>query len=184
VKGEPIDIEGAAHLASEDLFQFRSWILGRIGARPANQKQTQNQRKGADSGIDGELFFRDSPNGPPKHVVISVKGGNLGPADVRELFGVVKRENAAMGVLLTLRTPTRAMQVEAAKGGFFESQRGRYPKIQIVTAQQVLDGQGVDVPGVHVPGLRKGRRAVRPHEQLRIPGLASTRAPAPARVSK
>jgi site-specific DNA-methyltransferase (adenine-specific) len=175
VKGEPVDIEGATQLASEDLCQFRWWILGRIGARPANQKQ----RNGAHSGIDGELFFRDSPNGPPKQVVIAVKGGNPGPADVRELAGVVKQENAAMGVLLTLRKPTRAMQVEATKAGFFESQLGRHPKIQIVAAEQILDGRGVDVPGVHVAGL-KGRHAPPPHEQLRTRGLASTRAPAPS----
>jgi site-specific DNA-methyltransferase (adenine-specific) len=180
VKGEPVDIEGAAQLASEDPHQFRWWILGRIGARPANQKK----KKGADSGIDGERFFRDAPNDPPKRVVISVKGGNLQPAHVRELVGVVKREDAAIGVLLTLRKPTPAMVVEAAKAGFFESHLGRHPKIQILTAEQVLDGRGVDLPGAHIAGLRKARRAARPQEQLRIPGLASTRAPVSARLKK
>jgi site-specific DNA-methyltransferase (adenine-specific) len=179
VKGEPVDLEGAVQLASEDRYQFEWWILGRIGARPANQK-----KKGADSGIDGELLFRDSPNGPPKRVVISVKSGNLQPAFVRELAGIVKREEAAIGVLLTLRKPTQAMEVEAAKAGFFESHLGRHPKIQILTAEQVFEGRGVDVPGAHLTGLKKARRSPRPHEQLRIPGLASTRAPAAARVKK
>ena len=141
-------------------------------------------KKGADSGIDGELFFRDTPNGPPKRVVISVKGGNLQPAYVRELVGVVKREDAALGVLLTLRKPTHAMEVEAAKAGFFESHLGRHPKIQIVTAEQVLDGKGIDVPGMHSAGLKKAHRAPPPHEQLRIPGVASTRVSAPTGAKK
>ena len=163
VRGEPVDIEGAARLANEDPFQFQWWILGRIGARPANQKQSQKMKNAADSGIDGELFFRDAPNAPPRHAAISVKGGNLEPAHIRELVGVVKRENAAVGVLLTLRKPTRAMEVEAARAGFFESHLGRHPKIQIVTAEQVLAGKG----------------------QLRIPGLASTsHAGASARAGK
>jgi hypothetical protein len=171
VKGEPVDLEGAAQLASEDPYQFQWWILGCVGARPVNQ----TKKKGADSGIDGELFFRDAPSGPPKRVVISVKGGNLQPAHVRELVGVVQREDVPIGVLLTLRPPTRAMEVEATKAGFFESRQGRHPRIQILTASQVLDGQGIDVPGAPVAGLKKARRAPPPHEQLRIPGMASTR---------
>jgi DNA modification methylase len=180
VKGEPVDLEGAVRLASEDPYQFRWWILGRVGARPADQKK----KKGADSSIDGELFFRDAPNGLPKRVVISVKGGALQPAHVRELVGVVKREDAAIGVLLTLRKPTHAMEVEAAKGGFFESRLGRHPKIQIMTAEQVLGGKEIDVPGAYIAGLKKARRAPPPHEQLRIPGVASTRAAAPFGIKK
>jgi hypothetical protein len=64
VKGEPVDLEGAVQLASEDPYQFQWWMLGRVGARPTNQRK----KKGADSGIDGELFFRDSPNGAPNRV--------------------------------------------------------------------------------------------------------------------
>jgi site-specific DNA-methyltransferase (adenine-specific) len=175
VKGEPVDVEGATRLASEDPYQFQWWILGRVGARPANQRK----KKGADSGIDGELFFRDSPTGPPQRVVISVKEGNLQPAHVRELVGVVKRENAAIGVLLTLRRPTPAMQVEAARAGVFESHLGRHPKIQILTAAQVIGGRGVDVPGAHIVGRKKARRAPPPHEQLRIPASPLRERPRP-----
>jgi site-specific DNA-methyltransferase (adenine-specific) len=116
--------------------------------------------------------------------VISVKSGSLERAHVRELVGAVKREDAAGGVLLTLRKPTRAMEVEAAKAGFVESHFGRHPKIQIVTAEHVLAGRGVEVPGAHIAGLKRARRASRPHEPSRIPGIASTRAPVSARLAK
>jgi site-specific DNA-methyltransferase (adenine-specific) len=155
VKGEPVDIDGAKQLMADDPYQFQWWMLGRVGARPVDQKK----KKGADSGIDGELFFKDSPTGSPKRVVISVKGGNLQAAHVRELVGVVNRENAAIGVLLTMHKPTRAMQVEATKAGFFESHLGRHPKIQMLTAEQVLDGRWIDVPGARLEGLKRTRRA-------------------------
>jgi DNA modification methylase len=164
VKGEPVDVEGAAQLAREDADQFRWWVLGRVGARPANQKT----KRGADSGIDGELFFRDSPIHPPKRVAFSVKGGSLEPASIRKLVGVVQREDAAMGVLLTLRKPTPSMELEAAKAGFFESRLGRHSKIQIVTVAQVLEGRGVDVPGAHLAGLKKAHPASPRREQMRI----------------
>jgi site-specific DNA-methyltransferase (adenine-specific) len=155
VKGEPVDLDGAIRLASEDPYQFRWWILGRVGGRPSNQKK----KKGADSGIDGELFFRDSPIGPAKRVVISVKCDTLQPADVREIAGAVEREGAAGGVLLTLHRSTQAMTAEAAKAGFVEPYLGRHPIIQIVTVEQVLEGRGIDVPGAHIAGLKKARRA-------------------------
>jgi DNA modification methylase len=178
VKGEPVDMEGAARLAGEDPHQFQWWILGRIGARPANQKRA----KGADFGIDGEMFFRDSPAGPLKRVVISVKDGDIQPAAVRDLIGAVQREDAAIGVLLTLGEPTQAMEVEAARAGFYESHLGRHPRIQIVTAAQVIDGRGVDAPVAQVGGSRKARRAPPRREPMRIPGLASTRVPASTRA--
>ena len=173
VTGVPVSIEGAAQLARDNPYQFQWWVLSRVGARPVDEKK----KKGADSGVDGELFFRDHPTAPPGRVVISVKGGNIQPAYVRELVGVVNREKAAIGVLLTLREPTQSMLVEATKAGFYESRMGRHPKIQIVTAAQVLDGRGIDVPGAHLANLRKARRAPPRNEQMAIPGLASARRP-------
>jgi DNA modification methylase len=161
VKGEPVDLEGARQLAHDDPFQFQWWILGRVGARPSDRK------KGADSGIDGELFFRDVPHGAAdKRVVISVKSGKLQPAHVRELRGVVSREGAAIGTLLTLHEPTHAMATEAAKAGFYESHWGRHPRIQILTAEQVLDERGIDYPGANVTAVKKARHAPPRHERL------------------
>jgi hypothetical protein len=172
IRGEPLDIAGARQLANDDPFQFQWWILGRVGARPSDR------RRGADSGIDGELLFRALPSGPPdRRVVISVKSGRLSPAHVRELRGVVTRENAAMGVLLTLQDPTSAMSTEAAKAGFYESHRGSHPRIQILTADEILKGRAIDYPGGDVAAVKKARRAPPRNEQMSIPGLASGRPP-------
>ena len=94
VTGEPVNIEGATQLAVEDPYQFQWWILDRIGARPVDKKK----KKGADSGIDGELFFAGAvPTAAPRRAIISVKAGKITPAHVRELRGVIEREGLEMG---------------------------------------------------------------------------------------
>jgi site-specific DNA-methyltransferase (adenine-specific) len=171
VRGEPVDLDGARQLAQEDPFQFQWWILSRVGARPSDRK------KGPDSGIDGELFFRDTPQGnSDKRVVISVKSGKTQPAHVRELLGVMAREQSAMSALLILQDPTQAMLTEAAKAGFYQSHWGRHPRLQILTAAEVLDGRMLDCPGSNVTATKIRKRAPARNEQMvLIPGVVSTR---------
>ena len=103
-------------LAKEDPYQFQWWALGLVGARPVEQK------KGADKGIDGRMFFHDDAESQKtKQVVLSVKSGGVTVAHVRDLLGVVEREKAAIGVLITMEEPTRNMKAESAAAGFYES---------------------------------------------------------------
>jgi hypothetical protein len=112
-----------------------------VGARPHEEK------KGADKGIDGRLYFRDDPKAPAKQVLISVKAGNLHRNQVHELRGVVDREQAALGVLLTMQEPTRPMREEAASAGFYDSSWGsRHPRLQILTVGELLAGKTIDYP--------------------------------------
>ncbi|MCK4790711.1 MAG: hypothetical protein KAV87_43650, partial [Desulfobacteraceae bacterium] len=53
VIGEPTALSDAKALAEQDPYQFQWWALGLVGARPVEQK------KGADKGIDGRLYFHD-----------------------------------------------------------------------------------------------------------------------------
>jgi site-specific DNA-methyltransferase (adenine-specific) len=156
IRGEPESLEAAEHLAKDDPSGFAWWILGRVGARP---RQGEN---GADFGIDGDMFFHDEPGTPQKRVVFSVKCGTTGPGDVRELRGVVDRDHAAIGVLLTMRDPTRAMTAEAARASFCESAGARHSRIQILSVPQILSGCGVDLPRASAVGVKKTRRVSRP----------------------
>ncbi len=115
VHGTPKDLESAIDLARRDKYQFQWWAVSLVDARPYGGK-----KKGADGGIDGILFFRSDKDKTEK-ALISVKGGdNVGVGMVRELIAVVEREKAAVGVLISLGLPTRAMEREAAAAGFFE----------------------------------------------------------------
>jgi len=142
VIGEPVDLSGARALAAQDPYQFQWWALGLVGARPVEQK------RGADKGIDGRLFFHDDVEAQKtRQVLLSVKSGNVQVAHVRDLRGVVERENAAIGVLITLQEPTRSMRGEAASAGFYDSPWGtRHPKLQVLTIEELLRGTRIDLP--------------------------------------
>ena len=53
-------------------------------------------------------------------IILSVKGGDLKATDVRDLRGVIEREKAEIGVLLTLEEPTKPMRAEAASAGCYK----------------------------------------------------------------
>lgn len=68
--------------------------------------------------------------------------------DLRDLKGVLEREKASLGVYLTLKTPTGPMKVEAAEAGFYHSElfKRDYPRLQILTIQDVFDGKRPEYP--------------------------------------
>jgi DNA modification methylase len=142
--GEPVSLPDAEALAELNPYQFQWWALGLVGARPVVEK------KGADKGIDGRLYFHDEtgPKARTKQIIFSVKSGNTGVKDVRDLRGVVARENADIGVLITLQRPTQPMRAEAASAGFYRSPGWRkdYPRLQVVTIEELLDGRAVNYP--------------------------------------
>jgi hypothetical protein len=147
VVGEPKDVSGAQALAEQDRFQFQYWALGLVGARPAEQK------KGADRGIDGRLYFHDEAD-KTKQIILQVKSGHAGSPDVDKLRGVVEKEGAAIGVLITLEEPTQPMRRDAASAGFYLSPawQRNYPRIQILTIAELLAGKRLDYP----PGSGEG----------------------------
>jgi len=144
VIGEPVSLPDAKELAQEDRYQFEAWALGMVGAR------INDKKKGADKGIDGRLYFHDDQRpGNTKQIILSVKSGKIPANHIRELRGVVDREGAQIGVLLTLESSSRPMRAEAASAGFYTSPFGagkKHPKIQILTIEELLNGQGIDYP--------------------------------------
>lgn len=142
VIGEPVTLDGAMQLASEDRYQFQWWALGLLGARPLEQ----DRKKGADGGIDGKLFFHDDNSGKTKQIIFSVKSGKKKATDIRDLRAVVDRERAEIGVLVAMDAPSAKMRAEAASAGFYKSPWGQHPKLQILTIEDILNGKRVDSP--------------------------------------
>lgn len=156
VKGEPIALPHAKVLAEQNPYQFQWWALGLVGARPEEQK------KGADRGIDGRLYFHDEGSGgKTKKIIFSVKAGNTTVAHVRDLRGVIEREKAEIGVLITMQKITQPMRSEAAGAGFYESQWGKHPRIQILTIEELLAGKRIDYPPSRQVNVtfKKGQKA-------------------------
>ena len=98
-------------------------------------------------GIYGRLYFHDDDSGQSKQIIFSVKAGGVTVSQIRDLQGVLGREKAEIGVFVTFDEPTKPMQKEAAEAGFYKSTDGTtYPKLQILTIQQILDGETAGVP--------------------------------------
>ena len=171
VIGEPVSATDATGLAKEDPYQFQWWALGLVGARRAEQK------KGSDQGIDGRLYFHDEgQSGKTKQIILSVKSGHVSVAFLRDLRGVIEREKAEIGVLLTLEDATKPMITEAASAGFYKSPWGNHPRIQILTIAQLLEGKGIDYPHPSNVTFKRAPKAEAPlPEQMQ---LDDTEAPA------
>jgi DNA modification methylase len=136
VEGTPKDLDGARNLAERDKYQFQWWACSLVEAQPY-----QGKKKGADTGIDGIIFFQDDAQGAKK-IIVSVKGGeHVGRTMIADLKNTVEREKAEIGLFVTLAEPTQPMITEAASAGFYESPKGQFPKIQILTIQDLLSGK-------------------------------------------
>ena len=139
VHGTPKDLEGARDLAERDKYQFQWWACSLVDAQPF-----QGKKKGADGGIDGLIYFADAVGNKAatQRIVVSVKGGSVNVAQVRDLKGVLDREKAPIGLFVCLEEPTKPMRVEAAAAGFYKGGNGKdYPRLQLLTVAELLEGR-------------------------------------------
>jgi site-specific DNA-methyltransferase (adenine-specific) len=146
VIGDPKDLHSAKALAEHDRYQFEWWALGKVAARPA-----QDKKKGADKGIDGYIYFIDDNSGKAKSIIVSVKSGHVTVSQIRDLKGVLEREQAAIGVFITLQEPSKPMKEEAVSAGFYEPEQlpgKHYPKIQIRTIEELFEEKELEYPRV------------------------------------
>lgn len=151
VKGEPEDVQSAQQLAHDDRYQFQWWALSLVKARPINGVSKEG-KKGSDKGIDGVIAFIDDATGKSKRVLVQVKSGKVKSGDIRDLSGTIEREDAAMGVFITLEDPSRDMITEAVSTGFYHSLGWSkdYPKLQILTIADLLSGTNVQMPPLSI----------------------------------
>jgi site-specific DNA-methyltransferase (adenine-specific) len=163
VIGEPQDLAAAQQLAQDDRYQFQWWALSLIQAQPIGGESGSKQgKKGTDRGIDGIISFLDDPKQKPKKLIVQVKSGHVKSGDIRDLVGTLEREQAAIGVFITLEPATKEMQREAVSAGFYHSPNWNkdFQKIQILTIEELLSGAPVQMP----PTARTYKKAQRETE--------------------
>ena len=136
VHGTPKDLGGARDLALRDKYQFQWWAVSLVEAQPFGGK-----KKGADGGIDGVIYFKQDKK-TTRRVLVSVKGGeNINVGMIRDLKGVLERENEPLALFITLAKPTQPMLTEAASAGFHDLHGKKIPRIQIATIEDLLEGK-------------------------------------------
>lgn len=141
VTGLPTTLAGATMMWDQDPKAFEVWCVGEIDGIP-------NDKKGADKGIDGRIAFK--PDGKKtQFAVVSIKGGKLKADDVRSLAMVAQREKASslgFGVFVSIQKPTAGMRADAASAGTTTINGKRYPMVQCMTVEEILQGKRPDLP--------------------------------------
>jgi site-specific DNA-methyltransferase (adenine-specific) len=158
--GVPKDRDSALRLAAEKPHEFQNWFCLKVGGYPLD-----GGRKGADRGVDGH-FYPYETAAATSTGVISVKAGqNIGVAMLRDLRGVMERENYPYGLFLSACEPTRPMLAEAATAGLHETQFGAFPRMQILTPGDLFRGAGAKLPPLAPINRRAARVDMRASHQ-------------------
>ena len=77
---------------------------------------------------------------------------------IRDLGHVIDREKARVGVFITLAETTGPMRTEAVKAGFYETEYGKFPKIQILTIAELFAGKKPQLPWLDPAAFKKATR--------------------------
>lgn len=150
VEGVPRNLEGARDLWRRDKYHFQRWAVEQVDGFVTT-------RRGSDGGIDGRLYFARPGFPELRSMVIEVKGGvNVGIGVVRDLRGVLEREDADMAGLIVMDSlrPRQAANFnrEMASAGDLDVMGVQYPRMQILTAEEILNGKRFVTPSVAARG--------------------------------
>lgn len=151
--GIPRDHGGAEALFKLSPFEFERWVVMMLDGQP-NEKQV------GDRGIDGVIRFPVDAKGNSDRVLVSVKGGATNPGHVRDLIGTVDSQRAAMGIFVCMNAPTKGITEAANQSGFYNHPANgqRFPKVQIMTVQDLLDDKKPNMPTALLPYFQAQRR--------------------------
>jgi hypothetical protein len=151
IDGLPKDLSGAKMLFQKDPFEFEYWILDLVDAIPAKSK-SKGKMRGPDKGIDGVITFYKDKTGDKwiyGKAIVQVKGGTVSRHQIATLRGDVEREGVDAGIFVTMENPSKAMLEEAIEAGNFTTPftaKAEFPRIQIITVQELLDGKKLKLP--------------------------------------
>ena len=148
VDGIPQDMAAARALANryDDRVrkEFEKWAV----LTYTKNRAVINEKKGADKGIDGVVYFASGP-GKTERMVIQVKSGGANRGTIATLKGDMQRERAELALLITMDEPTKPMLEEAKNAGVYEhALMGRsYDRIRIVTVREMIEKDArIDLP--------------------------------------
>ena len=146
IEGVPRNLEGAVDLWQRDPYHFQKWAVEQVDGFVTT-------RRTSDGGIDGRLYFDVPVEKDLQSMALEVKGGkHVGISVLRELRGVLEDDLALMAGLIVMNPPGDR---QAASFGQFRASAGDlkihgrpYPRMQMLTVQEILDGKRFNTPSV------------------------------------
>ena len=159
IDGIPSTLEGAVDLWTKDKYHFQQWAVEHADGFVTTKRT-------ADGGVDGRIYFAVPDTKELQSMTVEVKGGvNVTIESLRALKGVLDYDNALMAGLI-IREALGAVKARnfnrfMADAGTIELWGNEYPKMQILTIEELLEGKRFATPTV------VGRHTQSP----RMPGL-------------
>ena len=146
IEGVPRTLEGAQDLWNRDKYHFQTWAVEQV-------EGFVTTKRSADGGIDGRLYFAVPDQSELQSMILEVKGGkSITIKVVRELKGVLDDDDALMAGLVVLHPlgerQRRNFERFMASAGVMTILGIEYPKMQILTVEEILDGARFKTPTV------------------------------------
>ena len=146
IEGVPRNVEGAQQLWERDKYHFQKWAVELAEGFVTN-------RRTADGGIDGRIYFDGNKGDNLESMILEVKGGKtVSQNDLRGLRGALADSGALMGGLIILhplgQTKERNFKREMVRAGHITIRGRDFPKMQLLTVEELLDGKRFDTPPV------------------------------------
>ena len=127
--GFPVDMEGAVELARANPFDFEKWAVDCISGMVPNSRQR------GDGGIDGRGTLILKPEAHSDLVLAQVKGGSYSIGHLRDFLHTLEREQAALGVFITLQAlrgrQRQNAEAELAGAGELTLGAASFPRAQL-----------------------------------------------------
>ena len=144
IEGIPGTLEDAKELWGKDKFVFQEWAISSVDGFPTD-------RKTADGGIDGRIYFEVPGEDELQSMILDVKGGkNVSIKDLRALHSVLERDNAQMAGLIIMEPlgdrKLKNFQRLMIQAGDLHSFGRSSPRMQILTIQEILNGERFNIP--------------------------------------
>jgi len=156
----PRDLASAQALANKKddrtRKEFEKWAI----LTYSRNKARINEKKGADGGIDGIVYFA-TDKGESAKAIFQVKSGKTGRADMATLNNDRLREKAEIGYLLCFDLPTKAMEGEIAAAGRYRHPLfdREYDRLQVITVAELFDRPGFPAKRLDLPMARDAVKA-------------------------
>ena len=146
-RGIPADMESARRLASDKPLDFEAWAVTRIPGLAPNEVRV------GDGGIDGRGSLLTRPENRRQRLVLAqVKGGRFSLSQFRNFLHTIERDNAAMGIYITLdRVGSRTARSEAAGMGNIQVGASTYPRAQLWSIADYFNGRMPNLPAMSDP---------------------------------
>jgi DNA modification methylase len=156
IEGIPADLASAEALAERDPYGFQQWAVHELGCQLWN-----DGKKGADKGIDGEMWFYNGPGREAGRLLVQVKGGKKTVDQVRAFKTVLDDERAELGIFFGRGPATPEMTRIAASAGRHRIGSREIDRFQIFPLEAWFKGQRPDLPTPVAVTIPKDKLAAR-----------------------